>query len=312
MNNAPRLTRRAALGATAALPLTATLGGTALAAGHSEEGGLGFAPYRSFQLGDMQVTTLLAGTRPVPDPQSIFGMNVSADEFGQVSRDAFIPTDVAQFFFTPTLVKTGDDVILFDTGTDPAGLKAALAAAGHAPADVTKVVITHMHGDHIGGLMDGATETFEGAAYYTGAAEFDAWDMSGNEGFEAKVRPLADAGKIEMIDDAGSVASGVTAMLSPGHTPGHMTYMLDSGGKQLMLIADAANHYVWSLARPDWEVRFDRDKEQAAQTRRKLLGMIAAERMPMIGYHMPFPALGFVDTRGDGFHYVPATYQQML
>ncbi|MGC8203786.1 MBL fold metallo-hydrolase [Aliiroseovarius sp. PTFE2010] len=312
MNTPPRLTRRAALGATAALPLTAALGGTALAAGNSEDGGLGFAPYRSFDLGDMQVTTLLAGTSPVPDPQTIFGMNVSEEEFADASRAAFIPTDVAQFFFTPTLVKTGDDIILFDTGTDPAGLKAALSAAGHTPADITKVVLTHMHGDHIGGLMDGTSETFEGASYYTGATEFDAWASTGNEAFEAKVRPLADAGKIEMIDDGASVTSGVTAMMAPGHTPGHMAYMLESGGKQLVLIADVANHYVWSLAYPDWEVRFDQNKEQAAETRRKMLGMIAAERIPMIGYHMPFPALGYVDTRGDGFHYVPATYQQML
>jgi hypothetical protein len=66
------------------------------------------------------------------------------------------------------------------------------------------------------------------------------------------------------------------------------------------------------LAHPDWEVRFDLDKAAAAASRRKVLGMLAAERMPMIGYHMPFPALGYVETRGDGFHYVPASYQMML
>ena len=91
-----------------------------------------------------------------------------------------------------------------------------------------------------------------------------------------------------------------------------MSYMLESGGKQLVLIADLANHYVWSLAHPDWEVSFDTDKAQAAQSRRKLLDMLAADKTPFIGYHMPFPALGYVETRDQGFHYVPHSYQLML
>ena len=88
--------------------------------------------------------------------------------------------------------------------------------------------------------------------------------------------------------------------------------MVESEGQQLVLGADFANHYVWSLAHPDWEVRFDMDKAAAAATRRRILGMLAADRIPFIGYHMPFPALGFVETRGDGFHYVPASYQFVM
>nr|WP_319530606.1 hypothetical protein [uncultured Cohaesibacter sp.] len=87
--------------------------------------------------------------------------------------------------------------------------------------------------------------------------------------------------------------------------------MLDSDDKQLLLMADLANHYVWSLAYPDWEVRFDMDKEMAAKSRRKVLGMLATDRIPLIGYHMPFPAAGFVETNGDGFRYVPVSYQLM-
>jgi len=115
-----------------------------------------------------------------------------------------------------------------------------------------------------------------------------------------------------MIEGGASVASGITAVEAFGHTPGHMNYMIESDGKQLMLIVDLANHPVWSLAKPDWEVRFDMDKSAAAQSRRKVLGMLAADRVPMIGYHMPFPAMGFVAARGDGFEYVPAGYQLML
>ena len=144
----------------------------------------------------------------------------------------------------------------------------------------------------------------------TGAAEFDGWDMSGNEGFEGKVRPLAE--QMTFLDDGGSVASGITAMAAFGHTPGHMVYMIESGGEGLLIAADFANHHVWSLAYPDWEVRFDMDKAAAAQTRKTLLGMLAADKIPFIGYHMPWPALGYVEARDSGFTYVPSSYQMML
>jgi len=302
------LTRRQALAAGAALPLAGLTARTAAAAAPMM--GAGFAPYSRFRLGGFEVTALLAGNRTVENPQGIFGMNVSPEEFAEVSQAAFLPTEAAQFFFTPTLVNTGSELILFDTGLNPAGITAALNAAGYSPEQVDTVVITHMHGDHIGGLSGEGGETFANARYVTGAAEYDAWAKMDNEGFNTKVKPLAE--KTAFLDDGGSVASGITAMAAFGHTPGHMAYMLESEGQQLALIADTANHYVWSLAYPEWEVKFDRDKPAAAQSRRKVFGMLAADRVPFIGYHMPWPAMGYVQTRGDGFEYVPASYQMML
>ncbi|NKB27008.1 MAG: hypothetical protein GKR99_05420 [Rhodobacteraceae bacterium] len=217
-----KLTRRQALDSAAILPLAAGATPT-LAASHAEPSPL--PTHRVHNLGDFKVVTLLAGSRAVPDPHTIFGLNVPDEEFDAVSEAAFLPNDNSQFFFTPTLVDTGEAKILFDTGLNP---------------------------------------------------------------------------------------GGITAVAAHGHTPGHMAYMLDSGGKQMLLIADTANHAVWSLERPDWEVRFDMDKAAAAATRRKLLGMVAADRIPLIGYHLPFPAVGYVEVRGDGFAYVPASYQLML
>ena len=309
MIHPPKFTRRAALAAGAALPVAATLTPTlARAGGHSE--GPKNAIQNTFTLGDFQVATLLAGTRVVEEPQNIFGMNVSEDEFAAASAENFIPADKTRFYFTPTVVNTGSETVLFDTGLNAGGTLPALAEAGYAPEDIDVVVITHMHGDHIGGLSTEGAPTFANARYVASAVEYDHWAGAGNDGFEANVRPLTE--KIGFVEDGASLASGITALPTPGHTPGHMGFMIESDGQQLALAADLANHYVWSLSNPDWEVKFDMDNGQAAASRRSMLDMLATDKVPMIGYHMPWPAMGYVETRDQGFHYVPASYQLML
>ncbi|MEX0349475.1 MAG: MBL fold metallo-hydrolase [Paracoccaceae bacterium] len=306
-----KLTRRAALASAAALP-AAALATPTLAAGH---GGKAAGPVaRTFKLGDMTVTTLLDGTVARDGAKEIFGGGASDEDFQKVSEENFIPADSAQFFFTPTLVDAGGELVLFDTGLGQGGIVTALDAAGVSPDAVDVVVLTHMHPDHIGGMMTEGAPTFANARYVTGAAEYDFWSKA-EEGnrvgdlVKSNVTPMAE--KMSFIDDGGSVASGVTAKAAFGHTPGHMVYVLDSGGQQLVLTADLANHYVWSFAHPEWEVRFDMDKAAATQARRDVLGMLAADRVPMIGYHMPFPAAGFVEQRGDGFRFVPVSYQML-
>lgn len=305
------LSRRAALTGAAALPLAATAA-PLLAA--SESTGAEMPIARSFKLGDMQVTTLLDGSALRDGPKEIFGGNASDAEFAKVSEEHFIPHDKTQFYFTPTLVNTGSELVLFDTGLGRGGLTRALAAAGVAPEDIDIVVITHMHPDHIGGLMADGAPTFANARYVMGAVEYNFWSAmdAGNRVGDLVAKnatPLAE--KASFIDDGARVASGITALASFGHTPGHMCFVLESGGQQLVLTADLANHYVWSFANPDWIVSFDADKAAATASRRRVLGMLAADKMPMIGYHMPFPAAGFVETRGEGFRYVPVSYQLM-
>ncbi|SHK88456.1 Glyoxylase, beta-lactamase superfamily II [Roseovarius marisflavi] len=302
------LTRRSLLTAAAAAPLAASFGPARASAPMM---GASTTRHNRFVLGDCEVTALLAATMPRPDPHSIFGLNVSAEEFNDVSAAANIPTDAAQFFFTPTVVNTGSELILFDTGLNPDAITSALNDAGYTPDQVDVVVLTHMHGDHIGGLMrEGGEATFPNARYVAGSAEFDHWAAAGNNRFDSNMRPLAE--KTTMIGDGASVAPGITAVAAFGHTPGHMTYMIESGGKSLLLAADFANHYVWSLAQPDWEVKFDMDKPAAAATRRRILGMLASDKIPFIGYHMPWPAVGYVEAKDSAFSYMPSSYQLML
>lgn len=302
--------RRTVLAGGVALPAMGALGATGIANARTS---LAASTQYSFAVGDFEVSTLLAGVRTVDDdPQRIFGLNIDQAEFRSVSEANFIPSDRTQFSFIPTVVRTGRDVVLFDTGLNSRGITSALEQASVVPSEVSIVVLTHMHGDHIGGLTDDAGElTFVNARYITGQVEYDFWAARGDDGFDRKVRPLAE--KMTFIGDGGSVTSGISGVAAFGHTPGHMGYMLESGGERLMLIADTANHYVWSLAYPDWEVRFDADKTAAAASRRKILGMAAADRLPIVGYHMPFPGIGYVTPDGPTeFHYVPVTYQLTL
>lgn len=305
----PQMTRRSVLGASAALPLMLT--GTGAAHAAVPKMGASFAQHRRFSIGDFEVTTILAGTTPRDMPQGIFGMNVTPEEFAAVSAAHFLSTEMAQFFFTPTVVNTGSALVLFDTGLNGAATTAALAAAGYAPDQIDIVVLTHMHGDHIGGMMTEGAATFPNARYVTGQAEFDHWAAAGNEGFDANVRPMAE--KMTFLGDGQDVVTGITGMAAFGHTPGHMVYRLESAGAGLVIFADLANHPVWSLARPDWEVRFDADKAAAAASRRNVLGMIATDRIPAVGYHMPFPAVGYVAPGSDGaeFRWVPESGQLM-
>ena len=305
-----RISRRQAIFAGAAMPLAATLPLPALA--KAELQGSGFAPFNRFKLGAFEVTTLLAGTRAGDKPQETFGTNASPEDFAALSAANFIPVDRTQNFFTPTVVNTGAELVLFDTGLAAEGTLAAMTAAGFTPDQVDVVVLTHMHGDHIGGLMgaDGTTPTFANARYVTGATENNYWAGAANEGYDRFVKPLVD--KITFVDNNGSVASGITGMDAFGHSPGHMVYQVESDSQRLMITADTANHYVWSLQKPDWEVKFDADKAAAAAVRKQVFGQIAADKIPFIGYHMPFPGVGYVEAKDDGFRYVPASYQLML
>ena len=153
----------------------------------------------------------------------------------------------------------------------------------------------------------------------TGAREYDFWSaddrLSGpteNAARLVRSNVVPHADKTTFLEPENDVASGITAVEAYGHTPGHMAYHLESEGKRLLLWADTANHFVVSVQRPEWHVRFDMDKEKAGQTRKRLFDMAAADRIPVAGYHMPFPAIGHIEKRGDGYAWAQAAYELYL
>lgn len=284
---------------------------------------VGNAGFHRFTLGNFEITAILDGMRPGDGPHPTFGADQDAAEVAALMERNFLPPRRMVNQFNPVLVNTGTELVLFDTGMGPDGRQAGMgqltrriADSGYSPSDVTMVVITHMHGDHINGLMEGDQPAFVSARYVAGQTEFDFWtapDRAGTpaegnaKAVQGKVVPLRE--KMTFIGDKAEVSPGITAMAAPGHTPGHMVFMLESEGRNLLLTADTANHFVASLQKPDWEVAFDMDKKQAAETRKTIFGMLAADKMPFIGYHMPHPSVGFVEPLDTGFRFVPASYQ---
>lgn len=276
-----------------------------------------------FNLGSFKFTVIKDGSSIIEKPYETFGSNQDPATVQALLTQNFLPTDRFVNSYSPAVVDTGSDVVLVDTGFGAAGrargngqLQAGLKAAGYSPDDITVVALTHLHGDHIGGLMEDGAPAFRNARYVAGQTEYDFWSDKAREGTPAEgghkavlanVVPLAE--KTTFVGEGDAVAPGMTAMLATGHSPGHMVFHVESEGRRLVMTGDTANHYILSLGRPDWEVRFDMDKAQAVASRRRVFDMIATDRIAFLGYHMPFPAVGFVEKEEAGYRFVPKTYQ---
>ena len=306
------LSRRSALRGLSTLGL-AGLAPTAFAASalpDHHEGHSG--PHASFSIGDAKVTSILDATFMLPT--SAIGTNVSSASVMALLEARGLPTDRVPASVNVVMVEIGDQKVLIDTGTGGPGTMAeggmlmqTMKAIGVDPGDIDKVILSHFHGDHVGGAAKGGNPAFPNATYHISATEKAFLEGNGsNERVQQSMQALAPVmGSIQTYADGDQLAPGITAIAAPGHTPGHFVFLLEMNGNKLMLGSDTANHPVAFFERPEWIFGFDMDAEQTVATRRMVLGRAADEKIPYWSTHLPFPGVGAVSRDGAGFRFTP-------
>lgn len=272
--------------------------------------------HASMEAGGWQVDTLSDGNLMLPGDFILGPM--PEDEIAPIlARHGMAPGDPMTPPCNVTVLRGNGRTVLFDAGSGLAfqptvgELPDALAALGVDPGDVTDVVFTHGHPDHLWGALDDFDEAlFYNARHYMGAAERDYWsdpDTLSTIGTERQAFAVGAARRLEMLgdmvetfDDGDEVLPGVTAALTPGHTPGHMSFAVG----QLMIIGDAiGNHHVGFEA-PGLNSGSDQDQPLAAETRLALLDRIVADDMTVVGYHLPGGGIGRVERMDGAYRFV--------
>lgn len=280
--------------------------------------GLGWAN-TALKVGDIQIDTLSDGNLVLP--KSMVLSDLPSDAVAEILQRYDLTGDSFAPDCNVTLIRDGDRTILVDVGAGTefmasAGrLLDALAAIDVDPYDVTHVVFTHAHPDHLWGLLDDFEDmAFPNATYLIGKQEWDYWinpntvDTIGASrttfavGAKRRLDLLAD--NITFFDDGAEILPGIAARATFGHTPGHMALQVGSGSEAVMVVGDCIGNHHIAFEQPGWFSGSDQDPQMGADTRVSLLDQLAAAQMRVIGYHLPTPGVGRVEKHGTGYRYV--------
>jgi glyoxylase-like metal-dependent hydrolase (beta-lactamase superfamily II) len=279
--------------------------------------------YYRVMLGDIEVTALNDGTAKMDTGKILKG--IKPEQLQKDLARAFLK-DPYDWSFNAFLVNTGPKLVLIDTGAG-SGMGASngklisnLKAAGYKPEQVDEIYITHMHGDHIGGLTADGKRVFPNAVvraaqaegdYWLSKAKMDAAPADKKDSFKnamAMLNPYVTAGKYKPFSGDMELVPGIHSMAAAGHTPGHTVYVVESKGEQLMLWGDLMHVAAVQFLDPSVTIGFDYDAAAATASRAKVFADAAASGAMVGGAHLPFPALGHLRKAGASYEFVPVNY----
>ena len=275
-------------------------------------------------LGNVEVTALYDGYVPI-EAKLLKGISAQ-DAQTLLARMFLADAPAVQTAVNGYLINTGKNLILVDAGTAQCfgptlgNMLNNLRAAGYDPAQVDTVLLTHLHGDHACGLTKEGKAAFLNATVYVSKTEADFWlnpkvaakatpELQGYfKMSQDAVAPYVAAKKLKTYKMGDKLVEGVEVVSTPGHTPGHTSYLISSNKESILLWGDIVHSHAVQFIRPEVAIEFDVDSQQAVATRKKILKQVAADKLWVGGAHLPFPGLGHVRAEKEGYSWVPVEY----
>ncbi len=280
--------------------------------------------YYRMMLGDFEITALSDGTFPMKVGELF--TNITPTKLDAALSRAYLkdPIDVSVNGF---LINTGSKLVLIDTGSGTSfgpsvgKLSSSLKASGYQPEQVDEIYITHMHGDHVGGLVVDGKRAFPNAIvraaqaeseYWLNKAHMDAAPKDRKDGFQSAMNaldPYVSAGKFQPFRGNVELVPGIRAMAAFGHTPGHTVYVVESKGQKLVLWGDLMHVAAVQFPDPAVTIRFDTDSAAAVKARKEVFADVAAHDYWIAAAHLSFPGIGHLRAEpGSGYTFVPVNY----